>query len=297
MAARAPFAPREPRELSSPLPNPSPQAGEGAGRPGGGRGFRQSAPCIAAILALLFSASGALGIEQGERRSGITFAGPQTQAMQADDTANPGMFPVLDGAQLWERREGAAGKSCQDCHGDAQKSMRGTAARYPDFAAAAGRPVDLSERVNLCRAEHQKAAPLAHESPDMLALTAFVAHQSRGMPVTPATDPRLAPFRTAGRRLFEQRMGQLDLSCANCHEERWNARLGGSPVTQAQPNGYPLYRLEWQELGSLQRRMRNCMVGVRAEPFDYGAPEFVALELYLMSRAAGLLVETPAVRP
>lgn len=249
------------------------------------------------LAALLVAAFATAAAEPDPPRSGIAFASPATQAMQADDTANPGMLWVLDGAQLWDRREGAAARSCRDCHGAAEAGMRGVAARYPGFDAGTGRPLDLPGRVNRCRADHQKAAPLAHESPELLALTAFVARQSRGMAVTPAADPRLAPFRAAGRRLFAQRMGQLDVSCAQCHDAHWADRLGGSPITQAQPNGYPLYRLEWQTLGSLQRRMRNCMAGVRAEPFDYGAPEFVEIELYLMSRAAGLPMEAPGVRP
>ena len=68
-------------------------------------------------------------------------------------------------------------------------------------------------------------------------------------------------------------------------------------IPQAHPTGYPVYRLEWQSLGSLQRRLRSCMIGVRAEPYAYGAPEAVALELYLMVRAGGMRIETPAVRP
>jgi sulfur-oxidizing protein SoxA len=36
---------------------------------------------------------------------------------------------------------------------------------------------------------------------------------------------------------------------------------------------------------------------MRAEPYAYGAPENVDLELYLMSRAQGLKMEAPAVRP
>ena len=52
-------------------------------------------------------------------------------------------------------------------------------------------------------------------------------------------------------------------------------RLGGSPITQGHPTGYPIYRLEWQSLGSLQRRLRNCLAGVRAEAPPYGAPELV----------------------
>ena len=73
--------------------------------------------------------------------------------------------------------------------------------------------------------------------------------------------------------------------------------LGGSRIPQGHPNGYPLYRLEWQAVGSLNRRIRNCLTGVRAEPFPPDAPELTALALFLAWRADGLLVETPAVRP
>ena len=110
-------------------------------------------------------------------------------------------------------------------------------------------------------------------------------------------DPELKPFVEQGRALFMQREGQLNLACANCHDDNWDKHLAGSPVTQAQPTGYPEYRLDWQTLGSLERRLRSCMSGVRAQAYDYGAPELVALELYLMSRARGMKMETPAVRP
>ncbi|MFY7961809.1 MAG: sulfur oxidation c-type cytochrome SoxA, partial [Elsteraceae bacterium] len=63
------------------------------------------------------------------------------------------------------------------------------------------------------------------------------------------------------------------------------------------PNGYPIYRLEWQTMGSLSRRLRNCLTGVRAELLEYGSPTQVALELYLGWRATGLKVETPGGRP
>ena len=74
-------------------------------------------------------------------------------------------------------------------------------------------------------------------------------------------------------------------------------RLAGALIPQAHPTGYPLYRLEWQDLGSLQRRLRNCLTGVRAQPFSQGAPEYIELELFLMARAKGMAMETPAVRP
>lgn len=231
------------------------------------------------------------------RRSGYTFMGPDTRAIQDDDTSNPGMLFVLDGEALWTRKTGSAGKSCADCHGDARTSMKGVAARYPALDKALGRPVSLDQRINLCRADRQQAAPLPYESRDLLALSAFIAHQSRGAPITAGDDPDLKPFIAQGRDLFMQREGQLNLACTNCHDDNFDKHLAGAPITQGQPTGYPLYRLEWQTLGSLERRLRSCMTGVRAQPYDYGSPELVALELYLMSRARGLPMETPAVRP
>lgn len=247
-------------------------------------------------LVLLAGPAAANGIAPGERRSGATFMAPETQAMQADDSANPGMLWVLQGAGLWAEKAGTTGQSCAGCHGAAD-SMRGVAARYPALDASAGRPIDLAGRVNQCRTQRQGAPALARESDALLALTTFIAHQSRGMPVAPPAEPRLDPYRETGRELFSTRMGQLDLSCANCHDENWRGRLAGSAVTQGHPTAYPLYRLEWQGVGSLQRRLRNCMIGVRAEPFAAGSDEFLALELYLMQRAAGLEIETPGVRP
>jgi len=231
------------------------------------------------------------------RRSGFDFMGPSTQAMQRDDDRNPGMLWVVDGEALWSREPANGGKACIACHAAANSSMAGVAARYPAFDAASARPVTLGQRINVCRQQHQRLPVLAWESPDLLALEAFVAHQSRGRPIAPPADPRLAPFTEQGRQLFGQRLGQLNLSCSICHDRSAGQRLGGSPIPEGHATGYPLYRLEWQGLGSLQRRLRNCMAGVRAEPYAFGAPQWVALELYLAQRARGMPLETPAVRP
>jgi sulfur-oxidizing protein SoxA len=254
----------------------------------------------AIVAAALLAAAPCLhagGISGEQRRSGYSFMGPDTRAMQDDDTSNPGMLFVLDGESLWNKKEGGAGKACADCHGDARASMKGVAARYPAYDKVLGRPVTIEQRINLERARHQQAPPLAYESRDLLALAAFIANQSRGMPINAGDDAELKPFVEKGRELYMQRQGQLNLACANCHDDNWDRRLAGSPVTQAHPTGYPIYRLEWQSLGSLERRLRSCITGVRAQAYAYGAPELVELELYLMSRARGMKLETPAVRP
>jgi len=252
---------------------------------------------VAGAAVLLAGAAFAAELAPADRHSGYADVGPQTRAMQDDDAANPGMLFVLDGETLWTRNAGQSDVSCASCHGDARSSMKGVAARYPAFAADRGRAVDLESRINICRSEHQRAPELAFESPELLALAAYVANQSRGMPIEAGTDDRLAPFVEAGRELFNRRQGQLALTCAQCHDDNAGNLLAGNVVPQAHPTGYPVYRLEWQSLGSLQRRLRNCMVGMRAEPYEYGAPENVALEAFLMWRARGMPLETPGVRP
>jgi L-cysteine S-thiosulfotransferase len=251
------------------------------------------------FVTALFGAAvaNAAEIPLAERKSGYEFMARETRAMQDDDTANPAMFSVLDGETLWQRKDGAAAKSCADCHGDARTSMKGVAARYPAFDAARGRPIDLEQRVNVCRAEKQQATPFAFESKELLALAAYIGNQSRGLPIDIADDERTRPFLQTGREMFIQRQGQLNLSCAQCHDDNWGQKLAGAPIPQGHPTGYPIYRLEWQTLGSLQRRLRNCLFGMRAVSYPYGASELVDLELYLMWRARGMPLETPAVRP
>jgi sulfur-oxidizing protein SoxA len=257
---------------------------------------------IASVSTVLLAALSLLpcraaDIAPQDRRSGYADMSAETKAMEDDDTANPATLAVLDGEALWNRKTGAANMSCADCHGDAAASMKGVAARYPAFDSASGKPVDLEERINLERTGRQQAPLLKRESADLLALSVYVARQSRGEPVALPEDDRLAPYVAAGRAFFNKRQGQLNLSCALCHDDNWGKRLAGNVVPQGHPNGYPLYRLEWQSLGSLQRRLRNCISGMRAETPDYGAPEYVNLELFLMRRAAGMTMESPAVRP
>jgi sulfur-oxidizing protein SoxA len=256
-----------------------------------------TAPGRVAALAILAAVAAGAAPAGDTRLSGFDFMSPETQAMQRDDMENPGMLAVLDGAELWARPAGTAGRSCADCHGADAASMRGVAARHPAFDAARGGAVDLAGRIVQCTAERQGAAPPARESRPLLSLSAFLAHRSRGMPVAPDDDPRMAPVVEAGRALWNRRLGQLNLSCAQCHDDNAGQKLASATIPEAHPTGYPIYRLEWQTVGSLQRRIRGCLTGVRADPFAYGAEEYVALEAFMMSRARGMPVEAPGVRP
>ena len=226
---------------------------------------------LAVLAFLLLTAE----IPLAERRSGYEFMGRETRAMQDDDTTNPALLWVLDGEALFKTH-------CSRCHQD----MKGVAARYPKAG------VSLDQKIN-----HSLKKPFPYESRELLALTVYVAKQSKGMPIEMEWNEANRPFLERGRATFFRRQGQLNLACAQCHDDNWGKQLSGSVIPQAHPTGYPIYRLEWQGMGSVQRRFRNCLIGVRAEPYAYGAPEYVELEMFLMWRARGMKLETPAVRP
>jgi sulfur-oxidizing protein SoxA len=226
----------------------------------------------------------------------VEFQSADVRAMQADDFSNPATLWVDRGAALWKAPRGVRGVSCAACHGDAEKSMKGVAARYPAYAQSLGRVVDVEQRIDACVVENQKAPALGWESQELLALTAYVAKQSRGVPVATRIDGPAAGAYERGRHLYFERQGQLNLACTHCHDASWGRRIYAETVSQGQPVDWPAYRLEWQTLGSLERRLRACYFGVRAEMPPFGAGDLVALELYLARRAQGLASMAPGVR-
>ncbi len=232
-------------------------------------------------------------LSPSDLKSGSAFLTPDTQRLQEDPFENPGYLWVDRGAVLFEASEVQASPSCATCHSD---GLSGAATRYPAIDPSSKQLINLEGRINQCRTEHQELEPLAYESEDLLALTAYVANQSRGQTYGIEPSRELQPYIDAGRIYFETRRGIMNLSCQQCHTETWGKALRGDTISQGHGNGFPAYRFEWQSLGSLHRRFHDCDQGVRAEPLPYGDETYIALELYLATRGAGLEIETPGVR-
>jgi len=227
--------------------------------------------------------------------SGWVYRNDETQMMQMDDFENAGMLAVDAAATDWATVEGEAGESCQSCHGD-PSSMEGVRAVMPRYNEAAGDLWSLEEYINDCRTERMGAEALGWNSADMINMTALISLQSRGMPVNVAIDGPAAPYWEQGREMYYTRYGQLELACANCHEDNFGNYIRADHLSQGQTNGFPAYRLKTTSLNSIHNRFRGCIRDTRGETFAIGSPEFTALELYVASRGNGLSVEGPSVR-
>lgn len=228
--------------------------------------------------------------------SGWHFRSDETQALEMDDFDNPGMIFVDIGQEQWDRVEGSEGKSCASCHGSPEDSMTGVRAVYPKWNEAAQEVRTIAMQVNDCRVNRMGAEPYKYSGGEMANIEALIALQSRGMPVNVAIDGPVQSTWEQGKKMYYTRTGQLELSCANCHEDNYGRMIRADHLSQGQINGFPAYRLKNAKLNTVHARFKGCVRDTRAETYKPGSPEFVALELYVASRGNGLSVEAPSVR-
>ena len=225
--------------------------------------------------------------------SGWRFRTDETQALQLDDFDNPAMIFVDQAMDLFNTVDGSEGKSCASCH-EGPEQFAGLSATMPKVMN--GKLTTMEDFINGHRAEAMGAEPWKWSGADMQAMVALIGLQSRGMPMNVAIDGEAAPYWEQGKEMYYTRYGQLELSCANCHEDNYGMMIRADHLSQGQINGFPTYRLKQAKLISRHNRFRGCIRDTRAETFAEGSDEFRALELYVASRSNGLSVETPAVR-
>lgn len=228
-------------------------------------------------------------------RSGWLYREAETRDMQRDDFENPAMLHVEAARAVWSTPEGTEGKSCASCHNDAE-SMAGVRPTMPKVNPNNGELWALEQYVNACRTERMGAEAWKWDSQDMRDMTALISSVSRGLPMNVAIDGPAAPYWEQGKEIYYTRYGQLELSCANCHEQNNGRFIRADHLSQGQTTGFPVYRFRTTNLVSIHNRFKGCIRDTRGEPFGIGSPEFVALELYVASRGQGLSVEGPAIR-
>ena len=228
-------------------------------------------------------------------QSGLNFSGAEVQSLQADEFANPGNIALDNGNKLWAKPDGNSNKSCQSCHGELTR-MKGVSIRYPAIDKASGKLFNLEDRIRNCRVKNQKAPEWAFESDELLAVSLAITSASRGLPLQANIEGAAKSHFENGQRIFMTRQGQMNLACTNCHDQHYGQKLFTDPLSQGQANGYPLYRIDWQRVASLERRLRFCYTGVKAEIPSWGHSDMRDISLYLMWRGQGLTVEAPAVR-
>ncbi|WP_149588667.1 sulfur oxidation c-type cytochrome SoxA [Tabrizicola flagellatus] len=227
--------------------------------------------------------------------SGWLYREDETRDLERDDFDNPGMVYVDRGLDLWNSPIGKNGESCAGCH-QGPESMAGLRAVTPRVDEKTGALMTVENYIDECVTERMGLESWNWTGNEMKDMLALISMQSRGMIVNVAIDGPAAPFWEKGKELYYTRFGQLEMSCASCHEDNQGMFIRADHLSQGQINGFPTYRLKDAGILSAQQRFVGCVRDTRAETFKPNSDEFKALELFVASRGNGLSVEGVAVR-
>lgn len=229
---------------------------------------------------------------------GEEFVAASIRAMQADDFDNPAL-PLVEAAEAsWSKPVVPGGKSCRDCHSaDGKNLLKGVAASYPKYAPDLKDVITLQTRINNCRKLYLDEPALSGSDARMIGMTAYLRWLARGSPsMADITGPNAQAFER-GRRLYQTRLGRFQISCAQCHNEKFGKNFGPETLSQGHPLAYPVYKTSERRVISLHERFRMCNKLAKAEGQPDDAPDYVALELYLNWRSKNLPITAPGVRP
>ncbi len=174
------------------------------------------------------------------------------------------------------------------------------AGEYPKFDEKQGKVVTLSVAINDCLKAHGQK-PWKLTKGKIADLEAFFAAKSKeaGKKVH-ITIPSKAAAEAyeRGKKAYYAQRGYLKLSCANCHVQGSGNRVRReylSPLLGATTH-FPVYRLKWQGLGTLERRIKGCEKNQGENPHKPGS-QWVSEILYFMAYMSnGLPVDGPDIR-
>jgi sulfur-oxidizing protein SoxA len=189
------------------------------------------------------------------------------------------------------------GKTYADCFPNGGIGVR---QNYPYFDEKEGKVVTLELALNHCR-EANGETPYSYVKDEMASLTAYMSFTSRGKPmdIKIPNDPRALAAYDNGKRYFYTRRGQLNFSCASCHVQSPGERIRAEILAPALGimNALPIYRSEWNGMGTTSRRLVTCNSQTRAVPLDPQSDEYRDLEYYLSYMSNGLPISGPGARP
>jgi sulfur-oxidizing protein SoxA len=227
--------------------------------------------------------------------------------LQSANAMNPIGLWIDEGKRKWE-------KDCTSCH-----ALEKVVKAVPDFPKldASRKLINLEDQISICRQRVEATTnanansiatttastqSFTNDDNPTLELSTFLNDAARQLAINiaPPTNPLHAIIwkknLADGERLFKTRLGHMNLSCQQCHDGKVGASMRAQKMSAGHPTGFPAYRISWQGLGSIERRIRACYSGVQAQVPAPQDMRLRQLELYLKTRAQGLQLEGPSIR-
>ena len=226
---------------------------------------------------------------------------------------NPAELFEAKGEDLWKKVRGPKSASLEKCDlGKGPGVVKGAFVELPRYFADTQRVQDLESRLVTCMETLQgfNGAEIAKtnfgrgEMANVTALATWVAAESKGARFNLSqAHVQEKTFYEVGKRLFFQRGGSHDFSCASCHgEEGKRIRLQDLPILTKNPGdgvgfaAWPAYRVSNGQMWSMQLRLNDCYRQQRFPYPGFGSDATIALATYLGVNAKGAASVAPAIK-
>jgi len=226
---------------------------------------------------------------------------------------NPAELFEAKGEDLWKQKRGPKNTSLEKCDlGKGPGVVKGVFVELPRHFADTRKVQDLESRLLTCMETLQgfNAAEIAKtpfgkgEQNNLTALATWISAESKGMKFNLSqSHTQEKVFFEVGKRLFFQRGGPHDFSCASCHgQDNTRIRLQDLPNLTKNPGdgigfaAWPAYRVSNGQMWGMQQRLNDCYRQQRFPYPGFASDATVALGVYLGVNSAGSASVAPALK-
>lgn len=201
---------------------------------------------------------------------------------------------IENGEEIWNKKF-ANGKSFSDCFGEPTNLSV-----YPQYVEDRGRVVTLTMALNECLVDNGEKK-LNTKKGAMADLQAYIAYQFQENELVIDTKINSAGAAKAyedGKKYYYTQRGYLKLNCAQCHVQGAGKRVRNENLSQAlgHVSHFPVYRLKWQGLGTLERRVSGCVKDQGQVPPSDTSKDMANLIYYMSYISNGMKYDGPDLR-
>lgn len=226
---------------------------------------------------------------------------------------NPAELFEAKGEGLWKQKRGPRNASLEQCDlGKGAGVVKGAFVELPRYFADTKRVQDLESRLLTCmetlqglNADEIAKTPFGKgEQNNMTALATWISAESKDMKFNlPQAHSQEKVFYEVGKRLFFQRAGAHDFSCASCHgQDNTRIRLQDLPNLTKNPGdgvgfaAWPAYRVSNGQMWGMQQRLNDCYRQQRFPYPGFASDATIALGVYLGVNSKGSASIAPAIK-
>jgi sulfur-oxidizing protein SoxA len=201
---------------------------------------------------------------------------------------------IEKGEELYTKKF-ANGNSLQTCFPDL--TISGT---FPYYDSKTKKMVSLTSAINDCLRANGEKEWNTKKGP-MAEFQAYFVNQSKEagkkFDIKINSEAEKKAYERGKEYYYSQR-GYLKLSCATCHIDGAGKRVRNeilSPLV-GQVTSFPVVRLRWAEIGTVERRLSGCIIDQGQVPPKDESQDMIELLYFLSYMSNGMPVDGPDVR-